>query len=113
MNPVLPGSPSIGTSIVDHVGRRKLLLSGISCAAAGMLIVGALLSPAGEESKARANSGIAFICGSAASRPDSKLIHPVLFMVCFSFGFTPLQSVLLTRRQYRNSRIGVSIRQRC
>lgn len=51
-----------GSAIVDHVGRRKLLLTGITCAACGMLIVGALLSPTGVQSKARADAGISFIC---------------------------------------------------
>lgn len=51
-----------GSAIVDHVGRRKLLLTGVGCAAIGMLIVGALLSPAGEQSKTRADAGISFIC---------------------------------------------------
>jgi hypothetical protein len=47
---------------VDHVGRRKLLLTGITCAGIGMCIVGFLLSPLGEESKTRADAGISFIC---------------------------------------------------
>jgi len=67
-----------GSAIVDHVGRRKLLLTGITCAAVGMLIVGALLSPTGVQSKTRADAGISFI---------------FLFMVFFSFGFTPLQGL--------------------
>ncbi|ORX38190.1 general substrate transporter [Kockovaella imperatae] len=67
-----------GSAIVDHVGRRKLLLFGISAAACGMLIVGCLLSPAGEQSQTRANAGISFI---------------FLFMVVFSFGMTPLQGL--------------------
>jgi MFS family permease len=53
---------AVGSAIVDHVGRRKLLLTGIGCAAVGMCIVGSLLSPAGEESKTRADAGISFIC---------------------------------------------------
>jgi hypothetical protein len=53
-----------GSGIVDHVGRRKLLLTGITCAAIGMCIVGFLLSPIGTESLARANAGISFICKS-------------------------------------------------
>jgi hypothetical protein len=53
-----------GSGVVDHVGRRKLLLTGISCASIGMFIVGFLLSPIGEESMARANAGISFICMS-------------------------------------------------
>lgn len=51
-----------GSAIVDHVGRRKLLLTGIGCAAVGMCIVGSLLSPTGEQSKTRADAGISFIC---------------------------------------------------
>jgi len=51
-----------GSAIVDHVGRRKLLLTGITCASIGMWIVGFLLSPIGAESKTRADAGISFIC---------------------------------------------------
>ena len=51
-----------GSAIVDHVGRRKLLLTGITCAAIGMCIVGFLLSPLGVETTTRANAGISFIC---------------------------------------------------
>jgi MFS family permease len=51
-----------GSAIVDHVGRRKLLLTGIACAATGMCIVGFLLSPLGVETTTRANAGISFIC---------------------------------------------------
>jgi MFS family permease len=53
-----------GSAIVDHVGRRKLLLTGITCAAIGMCIVGFLLSPLGVETTTRANAGISFICES-------------------------------------------------
>jgi hypothetical protein len=51
-----------GSAVVDHLGRRKLLLAGIACAGSGMCIVGFLLSPLGEESKMRADAGITFIC---------------------------------------------------
>lgn len=67
-----------GSAIVDHVGRRKLLLTAITCASCGMFIVGALLSPSGVQSATRANAGISFI---------------FLFMVFFSFGVTPLQGL--------------------
>jgi hypothetical protein len=40
------------------------MLTGIACAGVGMCLVGSLLSPAGEESKMRADAGITFICES-------------------------------------------------
>lgn len=67
-----------GTALVDHVGRRFLMLfSSVSCMS-GMFIVAGLLSSAGQKSTMRANAGITFI---------------YLFMVFFSFGWTPLQSL--------------------
>jgi hypothetical protein len=48
--------------IVDHVGRRKLLLSAVTTSATIMFIVGALLSPSGAQSATRANAGVSFIC---------------------------------------------------
>jgi len=67
-----------GTAVVDHVGRRPLLLfSSVSCMS-GMAIVAGLLSPGGKQSTMRANAGISFI---------------FLFMVFFSFGWTPLQAL--------------------
>ncbi|ORY30407.1 general substrate transporter [Naematelia encephala] len=67
-----------GTAIIDHVGRRKLMIfSTISCML-GMAIVSGLLSPSGEQNSMRANAGISFI---------------FLFMVFFSFGWTPLQAL--------------------
>lgn len=51
-----------GTAATDFLGRRPgLLFAEVSCAA-GMLIVGALLSPTGEQTQTRANAGISFIC---------------------------------------------------
>jgi MFS family permease len=51
-----------GTAIVDHVGRRKLMLfSSIACTI-GMAIVAGLLSEKGDG--ARATAGISFICES-------------------------------------------------
>ena len=51
-----------GSAIIDHVGRRKLMLFASCSAMIGMLIVGGLLSPAGEDNSIRANAGISFIC---------------------------------------------------
>jgi MFS family permease len=49
-----------GTAIIDHVGRRKLMLfSAVSCMI-GMAIVAGLLSSKGDQM--RANAGISFIC---------------------------------------------------
>jgi sugar porter (SP) family MFS transporter len=67
-----------GTSLVDHVGRRKLMLWASVCSMCGMGIVAGLLSPAGVQSTMRANAGISFI---------------FLFMVFFSSGWTPLQAL--------------------
>jgi len=67
-----------GSAIIDHVGRRKLMLFASCSAMIGMLIVGGLLSPAGEDNSTRATAGISFI---------------FLFMVFFSFGWTPLQGL--------------------
>jgi len=53
-----------GSAIIDHVGRRKLMLFASCSAMIGMLIVGGLLSPAGEDNSMRANAGISFICTS-------------------------------------------------
>ena len=58
-----------GTAIIDHVGRRKLMLfSAFSCMI-GMAIVAGLLSPSGEHSQTRANAGISFICMSSRLSP--------------------------------------------
>ncbi|RSH89116.1 hypothetical protein EHS25_002782 [Saitozyma podzolica] len=67
-----------GTCLVDHVGRRKLMLFASVCCMCGMAIVAGLLSPAGPQSTMRANAGISFI---------------FLFMVFFSSGWTPLQAL--------------------
>jgi len=53
-----------GSAIIDHVGRRKLMLFASCSAMIGMLIVGGLLSPAGEDNSTRATAGISFICKS-------------------------------------------------
>ncbi|KAI9637512.1 general substrate transporter [Dioszegia hungarica] len=66
-----------GTSLSDKIGRRKLLLFAEIACACGMAIVAGLLS--GESSSPeRATTGIVFI---------------YLFMVCYSFGYTPLQGL--------------------
>jgi len=51
-----------GTAVVDHFGRRPLLLFSSFASTAGMAIVAGLLSPAGPQSTTRANAGISFIC---------------------------------------------------
>jgi MFS family permease len=51
-----------GTAVVDHFGRRPLLLFASFSCTAGMAIVAGLLSPAGPQSTTRANAGISFIC---------------------------------------------------
>lgn len=52
----------LGTSMVDYMGRRFLMLfAEISCAC-GMFIVAGLLSDAGPQNQTRANAGISFIC---------------------------------------------------
>lgn len=53
-----------GTAVVDHVGRRPLLLFASFSCTAGMAIVAGLLSPTGPQSVTRANAGISFICRS-------------------------------------------------
>ncbi|EJU06504.1 general substrate transporter [Dacryopinax primogenitus] len=70
-----------GTAIADHVGRRFLMLFGSWCCAAGMSIVAGLLSNTGPQSVMRANAGVSFI---------------FLFMVFFSFGWTPIQALYPT-----------------
>jgi MFS family permease len=71
-----------GTSLVDHVGRRKLMLWASVCSMCGMGIVAGLLSPAGVQSTMRANAGISFICEHhylliALGSPSSPL-HGIL-----------------------------------
>lgn len=62
-----------GTLIIDHVGRRKLMLfSAFSCMI-GMFIVAGLLSGAGPQNQIRANAGISFIC-SCYILPVSTII---------------------------------------
>jgi hypothetical protein len=48
--------------MVDHVGRRSLMLFGQVSCMSGMFIVAGLLSSAGPQSTMRANAGISFIC---------------------------------------------------
>lgn len=70
----------VGSGVVDHIGRRKLMLFAAFACCAGMVIVGGLLSPAGgpEALAGRADAGVAFI---------------FLFMVFYSVGWTPLQAL--------------------
>ncbi|KZT52563.1 general substrate transporter [Calocera cornea HHB12733] len=67
----------LGTASVDYLGRRTIVLTAIFACGAGMLIIAGLLSTAGSN-VAQANAGISFI---------------FLFMVFFSFGWTPMQAL--------------------
>lgn len=94
-----------GSFIIDRVGRRKLFIFSTSCAALIMLIVGCLLSPAGvpegqEMTQMRANAAVTFIrefsrlsLRTRISYGEVVLTRPVLFMVFFSVGWTPLQAL--------------------
>ncbi|KZV70176.1 general substrate transporter [Peniophora sp. CONT] len=69
-----------GSAIVDRVGRRRLLLSCMCACVVCLAIVTGLLS--GDTSNStRSNAGISFI---------------YLFMVCYSFGWTPMQGIYAT-----------------
>ncbi|WWC71162.1 uncharacterized protein I206_105115 [Kwoniella pini CBS 10737] len=72
------GGALAGTALTDYMGRRPLLLSGITSCMVGMALAAGLLSPAGAQTATRANAGITFI---------------FLFMVGYSFGITPLQGL--------------------
>ncbi|PFH53982.1 hypothetical protein AMATHDRAFT_72998 [Amanita thiersii Skay4041] len=65
-----------GSAIIDRFGRRRILLTSTSIIAAILAIVTGLLSSVGNA--ARSNAGITFI---------------YLFMVVFSFGWTPMQAL--------------------
>lgn len=65
-----------GSASVDHIGRRRLLLVSTGLLVVTLSIVTGLLSSTG--SAARSNAGISFI---------------YLFMVIFSFGWTPMQAL--------------------
>jgi MFS family permease len=65
-----------GSFIVDRFGRRRILLLATTTIAVILAIVSGLLSTTG--SAARANAGITFV---------------FLFMVVFSFGWTPMQAL--------------------
>ncbi|TFY81557.1 hypothetical protein EWM64_g2447 [Hericium alpestre] len=67
-----------GSASVDHIGRRKLLLISTGLCVVTLAIVTGLLSDNGNGNQVRANAGISFI---------------YLFMVIFSFGWTPMQSL--------------------
>ncbi|KAA1469980.1 general substrate transporter [Dentipellis sp. KUC8613] len=67
-----------GSASVDHIGRRKLLLWSTGLCATTLAIVTGLLSDNGKGNQTRANAGISFI---------------YLFMVIFSFGWTPMQAL--------------------
>ncbi|KDQ62665.1 hypothetical protein JAAARDRAFT_203742 [Jaapia argillacea MUCL 33604] len=69
-----------GSAVVDRVGRRRILLISTSGLVVILAIVSGLLST-NDGNAARANAGISFI---------------YLFMVVFSFGWTPMQGVYAT-----------------
>ena len=77
-----------GTAVVDHVGRRPLLLFSSCSCCIGMAIVAGLLSNITDNIH-RTNAGISFIC----EWHHWKWLTVVLFMVFFSFGWTPLQAL--------------------
>jgi len=66
-----------GSALVDRLGRRRLLLSATSTLVLMLVLAAALLSDPGT-SPGRGSAGISFI---------------YLFMVVFSFGWTPMQAV--------------------
>jgi len=94
-----------GTALVDHVGRRSHLLFGSIASTIGMAIVAGLLSNASTvtdttvtqdtTNSSRANAGVAFI---------------FLFMVFFSYGYTPLQALYPTELfSYENRAKGLAL----
>ena len=52
----------IGTTIIDHVGRRKLMLFAATSCMIGMALTGGLFSDTSNADTSRANAGVAFIC---------------------------------------------------
>ncbi|KAF8511584.1 general substrate transporter [Gautieria morchelliformis] len=74
---VLKALTSKGSLIVDHFGRRRLTLTATGTLVILLAIISALLSNPGA-TPGRSNAGISFI---------------YLFMVVFSFGWTPIQSL--------------------
>ncbi|KAF8807122.1 general substrate transporter [Phlegmacium glaucopus] len=77
VNSVTSFASELGSSVVDRFGRRKILILATSTMACMLAIVSALLSHV-ESGVVRANAGITFI---------------YLFMVVFSFGWTPMQAL--------------------
>jgi len=68
-----------GSAVVDRFGRRKILLTSTAMISCILAIVSGLISSNGSGSNAvQANAGITFI---------------FLFMVVFSFGWTPMQAL--------------------
>jgi len=64
----------LGSAVVDHIGRRKLMLFASCSCVIGMLIAGGLLGPYGDQNKMRADAGISFICESPFPIPDAASI---------------------------------------
>jgi len=67
-----------GSFVIDRFGRRKALLTSTATLVVILAIVTGLLSNTGVQSSTRADAGIVFI---------------FLFMVVFSFGWTPMQAL--------------------
>ncbi|KAI0044397.1 general substrate transporter [Auriscalpium vulgare] len=67
-----------GAASVDHIGRRKLLLISTGSLVVVLAIVTGLLSKVSDSSGSRSTAGISFI---------------YLFMVVYSFGWTPMQAL--------------------
>ena len=61
----------LGSAVVDHIGRRKLMLFASCSCVIGMLIAGGLLGPYGDQNKMRADAGISFICKSQFPTTDT------------------------------------------
>ncbi|TFK27739.1 general substrate transporter [Coprinopsis marcescibilis] len=67
-----------GSAVIDRFGRRRILLTATGAVTVVLAIVTGLLSDSGELNSTRSNAGITFI---------------FLFMVIFSFGWTPMQAL--------------------
>lgn len=70
-----------GAALIDHFGRRPLMLGAEIWAVVGLAIITGLTHPGGVHNTLRANAGITFI---------------LMWSVWFSFGWTPLQGLYPT-----------------
>jgi MFS family permease len=67
-----------GSFVIDRFGRRRILLTATISVTVILAIVSGLLSSQGQGNAVQANAGITFV---------------FLFMVVFSFGWTPMQAL--------------------